>query len=87
VIAFDMATGRMKWIKQVTPNDVFIGGCRSGSGNPNCAEVVGPDFLPARGASIMGPGPAVAGGMVYVNSGDGSHGGRAGNVLLAFGLQ
>jgi polyvinyl alcohol dehydrogenase (cytochrome) len=239
VIAFDLATGRIRWTRQVTPNDVYIGGCKSGSGNPNCAEVVGPDFdfgnapiltttragrdlivigqksgvgfamdpdregqivwqyragqgsalggmeygsavdadrayfpvsdvstanpgglhavdlstgarvwyaappapacgtgrgcngaqaaaitvipgvvfsgsndgalrayatadgailwtfdtnrefltvngVPGRGASIMGPGPAVAGGMVYVNSGYGSHGGRAGNVLLAF---
>jgi polyvinyl alcohol dehydrogenase (cytochrome) len=42
--------------------------------------------VPASGASIMGPGPTVAAGMVYVNSGYGTHGGRAGNVLLAFGL-
>jgi polyvinyl alcohol dehydrogenase (cytochrome) len=42
--------------------------------------------VPANGASIMGPGPTVAGGMLYVNSGFGTHGGRAGNVLLAFGV-
>jgi polyvinyl alcohol dehydrogenase (cytochrome) len=41
--------------------------------------------IPASGASISGPGPIVAGGMVYVNSGYGSLGGRPGNVLLAFG--
>jgi len=41
--------------------------------------------VPARGASIIGPGAAVAGGMVYVNSGYGAFGGRPGNVLLAFG--
>ncbi len=243
VIALDMATGSMKWINQVTPNDVFVGGCRSGSDNPNCPDKVGPDFdfgnppilttlpsgkdliligqksgvgfamdpdnggrtvwqyraglggtlggmeygsavdaehvyfpvsdmssqnpgglhavkletgervwvaappppkcgtpgrgcnaaqaaavsvipgvvfsgsndgalrafstktgallwefdtnrefktvngVPARGASILGPGPAIAGGMVFVNSGYGSHGGRAGNVLLAFEVQ
>ncbi|HZP49075.1 MAG TPA: PQQ-binding-like beta-propeller repeat protein [Vicinamibacterales bacterium] len=40
----------------------------------------------AKGASISGPGPVVAGGMVFVNSGYGSLGGRPGNVLLAFGL-
>ena len=40
----------------------------------------------ARGASMIGPGPAVAGGMVYVSSGYGAFGGRAGNVLLAFGV-
>jgi polyvinyl alcohol dehydrogenase (cytochrome) len=38
----------------------------------------------ARGASMMGPGPAVAGGMLLVGSGYGAFGGRAGNVLLAF---
>jgi polyvinyl alcohol dehydrogenase (cytochrome) len=41
--------------------------------------------VPARGASMIGPGAAVAGGMVYVNSGYGGFGGRPGNVLLAFG--
>ena len=39
----------------------------------------------AKGASINGPGPTVAGGMLFINSGYGGLGGRAGNVLLAFG--
>jgi polyvinyl alcohol dehydrogenase (cytochrome) len=39
-----------------------------------------------RGASMIGPGPVVAGGMVFVGSGYGAFGGRPGNVLLAFGL-
>jgi polyvinyl alcohol dehydrogenase (cytochrome) len=39
-----------------------------------------------KGASMIGPGPVIAGGMIYVNSGYGAFGGRAGNVLLAFGL-
>ena len=42
--------------------------------------------VPANGASISGPGPVVAGGMLYVNSGYGALGGRPGNVLLAFGV-
>ena len=37
-----------------------------------------------RGASMIGPGPVVAGGMVFVSSGYGAFGGRPGNVLLAF---
>jgi polyvinyl alcohol dehydrogenase (cytochrome) len=41
--------------------------------------------VPAKGASMIGPGAVVAGGMVYVNSGYGAFGGRPGNVLLAFG--
>ena len=40
----------------------------------------------ANGGAIQGPGPTVAGGMVYVNSGYGDHLGRPGNVLLAFGV-
>ncbi|HKW97966.1 MAG TPA: PQQ-binding-like beta-propeller repeat protein [Bryobacteraceae bacterium] len=39
----------------------------------------------ARGGSIDGPGPVIAGGMLYVNSGYGAMGGIPGNVLLAFG--
>jgi len=42
--------------------------------------------VPAKGASISGPGPVVAGGMLYINSGYGALGGRPGNVLLAFGV-
>jgi polyvinyl alcohol dehydrogenase (cytochrome) len=42
--------------------------------------------VPGRGASMIGPGPVVAGGMVFVSSGYGAFGGRPGNVLLAFGL-
>jgi polyvinyl alcohol dehydrogenase (cytochrome) len=38
-----------------------------------------------RGASMIGPGPVVANGMVFVSSGYGAFGGRPGNVLLAFG--
>jgi polyvinyl alcohol dehydrogenase (cytochrome) len=40
----------------------------------------------ARGGSMNGPAPVVAGGMVYVSSGYGAFGSRTGNVLLAFGL-
>ena len=40
----------------------------------------------ANGGAIDGPGPAVAGGMLFVNSGYISLIGRPGNVLLAFGL-
>jgi len=41
----------------------------------------------ANGASMDGPGPIVAGGMLYVNSGYGGLVGRPGNVLLAFALE
>jgi polyvinyl alcohol dehydrogenase (cytochrome) len=42
--------------------------------------------VPAKGASMLGPGPVIAGAMLYVPSGYGAFGGRPGNVLLAFGL-
>jgi polyvinyl alcohol dehydrogenase (cytochrome) len=41
----------------------------------------------ARGGSMSGGGPAVAGGMLYVNSGYGIYQHMPGNVLLAFGLR
>jgi polyvinyl alcohol dehydrogenase (cytochrome) len=41
---------------------------------------------PARGGSLDGPGPIVAGGMLFVNSGYGQWGGMPGNVLLAFSV-
>jgi polyvinyl alcohol dehydrogenase (cytochrome) len=43
--------------------------------------------VPAKGASMIGPGPVIADGMVFANSGYGGFGGRAGNVLLAFGVE
>jgi len=39
-----------------------------------------------RGGSLDGPGPAIAGGMLFVNSGYGGNGGMPGNVLLAFSV-
>jgi polyvinyl alcohol dehydrogenase (cytochrome) len=40
IVAFDMKSGAIKWIKQLTKGDVF--GCRAGSAN--CGEKAGPDF-------------------------------------------
>jgi polyvinyl alcohol dehydrogenase (cytochrome) len=42
--------------------------------------------VPAKGGSIDAPGPVIAHGMVYTNSGYGLFGGVAGNVLLAFSV-
>ena len=41
----------------------------------------------ADGGSLIGPGPVVAGGMLFVTSAYGSHSGHGGNVVLAFGLE
>jgi polyvinyl alcohol dehydrogenase (cytochrome) len=43
--------------------------------------------IPAHGGSLDGPGAAVAGGMLFVNSGYGYFFGMPGNVLLAFGVE
>lgn len=40
--------------------------------------------IQARGGSLDGAGPVIAGGMIFVNSGYPRTGGMAGNVLLAF---
>jgi len=45
------------------------------------------DGVSASGGSINGPGPTIAGGMVFINSGYSVLGGRAGNVLLAFSVR
>jgi polyvinyl alcohol dehydrogenase (cytochrome) len=44
------------------------------------------DGITAQGGSIDCPGPTIAGGMVYVNSGYGIGWGLPGNVLLAFSV-
>ncbi len=42
VLALDLATGKIRWSRQLTPNDVFVMGCKAGAAN--CPETVGPDF-------------------------------------------
>jgi polyvinyl alcohol dehydrogenase (cytochrome) len=42
---------------------------------------------PAKGGSLDGAGPVIAGGLVLVNSGYPRFGGEPGNVLLAFGVE
>jgi polyvinyl alcohol dehydrogenase (cytochrome) len=44
------------------------------------------DGVQARGGSLNGPGPAIAGGLVVFNSGYSSPGGEPGNVLMAFSV-
>jgi polyvinyl alcohol dehydrogenase (cytochrome) len=42
--------------------------------------------VPGRGGALDGPGPAIAGGILYVNSGYGRSGAMPGNMLLAFSV-
>jgi len=43
IMAFDLATGKLKWAMQVTPKDNFLVGCRQ-PGVGNCPEEAGPDY-------------------------------------------
>ncbi len=43
IIAFELATGKIRWVNQVHPNDNFIMNCRQ-PGQGNCPENAGPDF-------------------------------------------
>ena len=43
IIAFDLDTGKLKWVNQVTPKDNFLVGCRQ-PGVGNCPDEVGPDY-------------------------------------------
>ncbi len=43
VMAFELATGKVRWTNQVTPNDNFLVGCRQ-PGVGNCPQQAGPDY-------------------------------------------
>jgi polyvinyl alcohol dehydrogenase (cytochrome) len=43
VVALNLA-GKIKWVKQLFPDDVFVSGCRAKGENPNCADQRGPDY-------------------------------------------
>ena len=44
VLALDMATGKILWSYQPTPNDIWAGGCGpQNADNPNCPAKQGPD--------------------------------------------
>ena len=57
----------------------------SGSSTP-IANFTTVNGVKAKGGSMNGPAPVVAGGMLYVSSGYGAFGLRPGNVLVALGL-
>jgi polyvinyl alcohol dehydrogenase (cytochrome) len=42
VMALNLATGKIEWVKQTFPKDVFTSACRNGG--PNCPATQGPDF-------------------------------------------
>ena len=44
VLALDLDSGDLRWVRQVLPGDVYIAGCPPESTNPNCPEDVGPDL-------------------------------------------
>jgi polyvinyl alcohol dehydrogenase (cytochrome) len=44
IFAIDMATGKVRWSHQVTPNDNFIIGCNAPKRGVNCPDALGPDY-------------------------------------------
>jgi polyvinyl alcohol dehydrogenase (cytochrome) len=44
IIAFDLDTGRMKWARQMTPDDAYIYGCGGARQSETCPSTQGPDF-------------------------------------------
>jgi polyvinyl alcohol dehydrogenase (cytochrome) len=43
--------------------------------------------IPAKGGAISAPGPAIAGGMLFIGSGYAVTGSNSGNALLAFAVE
>ena len=44
VMAFDLSTGKIAWVRQLTENDVFNMGCHGGEKKAGCPDPQGPDF-------------------------------------------
>jgi polyvinyl alcohol dehydrogenase (cytochrome) len=44
IVAFEMETGKIKWVNQATPKDSFLVGCGRAGGAGNCPEKNGPDY-------------------------------------------
>jgi polyvinyl alcohol dehydrogenase (cytochrome) len=44
VVALDLASGKIRWIKQLFPRDIYVSGCPANGANPNCADQIGPDY-------------------------------------------
>ncbi|WP_297695133.1 PQQ-binding-like beta-propeller repeat protein [Phenylobacterium sp.] len=44
IVAIEMATGKVRWKRQVTPGDNFIMGCNGATRGANCPNPIGPDY-------------------------------------------
>ena len=44
IVAFDLDTGRMRWARQMTPDDAYIYGCSPTNPSETCPNPMGPDF-------------------------------------------
>jgi polyvinyl alcohol dehydrogenase (cytochrome) len=55
VVAMDMATGRVRWVRQMTANDNWTGGCQAlNPTNPACPATLGPDYDFSASPAIAG---------------------------------
>jgi len=44
IVAFEMETGKIKWVNQATPKDSFLVGCGRAGSAGNCPDKNGPDY-------------------------------------------
>src|SRR4030095_12459270 len=63
VMALDLQSGKVRWVRQLTANDAWTLGCRAtNTDNPNCPATLGPDFdfsaspalAPIEGGALLG---------------------------------
>jgi polyvinyl alcohol dehydrogenase (cytochrome) len=44
IMAFDMKTGAVRWVRQMTEGDIWNGGCRANADSATCPDPEAPDF-------------------------------------------
>jgi polyvinyl alcohol dehydrogenase (cytochrome) len=70
VVAFDLQTGKRRWVHQVVANDAWNVGCMIG--NANCPTPEGPDLDIGAGTMLLAGGGAKGGDLVAVGMKDGT---------------
>ena len=57
VVALDLASGKVRWFRQLIQNDTWALGCRAKNpDNPNCPDTLGPDFDFSASAALVKAG-------------------------------
>jgi polyvinyl alcohol dehydrogenase (cytochrome) len=57
IIALDLQSGKVRWVQQLIPNDIWTLGCRATNpDNPNCPATLGPDHDFSASPSLVSVG-------------------------------